>query len=184
MTAIPNFVSEMLGCKFHKWTVISYVGRTASDNHRVAVRCDCGNERTTMAAHVKYGKSKDCGCGRKKSVGALFTKHGFLSNYGQHKPSEYAIWSSMLARCYNPKNQNYPWYGGSGITVCDRWRHGENGETGFACFYKDMGPRPTQKHTLDRRNAGDYEPSNCQWLTMKEQCAPGKRRKYGTALLK
>jgi hypothetical protein len=75
----------------------------------------------------------------------------------------------MLQRCYNPNINNYPDYGGRGIEVCDRWRFGENGRTGFQCFLEDMGCPPRGK-SLDRINVnGNYEPSNCRWATIFEQ---------------
>ena len=70
----------------------------------------------------------------------------------------------MLARCYNPKNKRYKDWGGRGITVCDRWRFGEDGKSGFECFLEDMGSKPHPRLTLERRNVnGNYEPSNCYW---------------------
>lgn len=78
----------------------------------------------------------------------------------------------MLRRCYNPNADNYKWYGGRGVQVCDRWRKS------FMAFYKDMGSKPTQKHTLDRIDPyGNYEPSNCRWATPKQQ-ANNTRKKY------
>jgi hypothetical protein len=55
---------------------------------------------------------------------------------------EYLAWQDMLARCYHPTHPDYPQEGGRGIKVCARWRFGEHGKNGFACFLDDMGPMP------------------------------------------
>lgn len=76
----------------------------------------------------------------------------------------------MISRCHNPKDKQYPRYGGRGITVCDRWRFGENGMTGLECFRADLGIRPSLKHSLERiDNEKGYEPSNVKWATSHEQ---------------
>ena len=62
---------------------------------------------------------------------------------------EYKSWNRLIHRCYNPKVQNYHNYGGRGIKVCDRWRFGEDGKHPAACFFEDMGPKPTLEHTID-----------------------------------
>ena len=76
---------------------------------------------------------------------------------------EYQSWFSMTIRCSDPTDRSYANYGARGISVCERWRV-------FADFLVDMGPKPTPKHTLERKdNERGYEPSNCCWITRKEQ---------------
>ena len=68
------------------------------------------------------------------------------------------------ARCSIKKDASYYRYGSRGITVCDRWLNS------FENFYKDLGPRPSDLHSIDRiDNDGNYEPNNCQWATEEEQ---------------
>jgi len=81
---------------------------------------------------------------------------------GKEKPEHY-IWRTMLARCNNPSASGFKYYGGRGIKVCKRWNS-------YANFLSDMGARPSDDHSLDRKNTNaDYKPSNCVWSTRSQQ---------------
>lgn len=87
----------------------------------------------------------------------------------------YGSWANARHRCHNPKNVQFPEYGGRGITMCDRWRED------YDAFYEDMGPRPVGK-TLDRiDNTKGYYPENCRWATPAEQ-QRNTRRNIGIVL--
>lgn len=78
----------------------------------------------------------------------------------------------MLRRCHGgPNVEGWEYYGGRGITVCERWRSEFYGghPGGFERFIEDMGERPDGR-SIDRINVdGDYEPGNCRWATPLEQ---------------
>ena len=87
-----------------------------------------------------------------------------LVNGKSRKLPEYRHWINMKSRCFNPNVPNFKNYGGRGITVCERWKDD------FSAFFADMGPRPSKRHTIDRKeNSGNYEPKNCRWATHSEQ---------------
>lgn len=99
----------------------------------------------------------------RETIGARMYRHGHAT--GRKMSLTYRSWCSMLTRCTNPNFPTYWRYGGRGIKVCDRWRIFEN-------FLADMGERSSAKYSIDRYpdRHGNYEPGNCRWATMKEQC--------------
>ena len=85
------------------------------------------------------------------------------------------MWRRMVARCNNPKDKAYPYYGGRNIKVAKRWLNFNN-------FVSDVGKRPTRNHSLDRfpDNDGDYRPGNTRWATRKQQQANTRKTRYVT----
>lgn len=74
------------------------------------------------------------------------------------------IWLCMRQRCEKPNCSGYRKYGAKGISVCKEWQIFEN----FRDWALTHGYKETL--TLDRINlVGDYEPSNCRWVTAREQ---------------
>jgi len=91
----------------------------------------------------------------------MYSVHG--CTIGGKQTKTYMVWNTMKRRCLNPQNKVYASYGGRGICVCDRWLKS------FAAFLADMGEKP-EGHQIDRiNNDGDYEPSNCRWVSRKTQ---------------
>jgi hypothetical protein len=119
--------------------------------------CTCGNTIDTLEMNLVRGQTNSCGCLHRELASARRTTHGASTT------PEYGVWQSMLNRCRNKSTNSYQYYGGRGIKVCARWRRFEN-------FIADMGPRPTGKHSIERKdNDGDYTPSNCHWASTAEQ---------------
>lgn len=85
--------------------------------------------------------------------------------HGKHNTRLYRIWGNMKGRCYCKSRREYKNYGGRGIKVCDEWQQD------FQAFYDwAMSHGYTDTLTLDRIDVnGNYEPSNCRWITNKEQ---------------
>lgn len=82
---------------------------------------------------------------------------------------EYRAYIRMLHRCYNADYPGYQNWGGRGIDVCPRWRHGPL-SAGYANFLADMGRAPSPSYTLERvKNHLGYSPENCKWATWQEQ---------------
>jgi hypothetical protein len=152
-----------IGDKLGKLTLIReakarYYGKDAQWKRYALFECECGNTKEISVANVVTGNSRSCGCSHLKHM--------------KYKHPLYKVWDCMKQRCYYENAINYHLYGGRGILICDEWRYD------FGCFY-DWSINNGYKKDLviDRvNNDGNYEPSNCQFITQKENNAIGKKR--------
>lgn len=135
-------------------------------------RCLCGNTKIIRPDGLKNGLVVSCGCYRNEISAKRIRKSGKSNpgfkhghSFATKRSPTYYSWDSMISRCTRPSNCNWEYYGGRGITVCDRWQ----GEEGFTNFLKDVGIRPKGK-TIDRvDNNKGYFPENVKWSTQSEQ---------------
>lgn len=159
--------------RFGRWVVLGF-GRFKVDacgRYRPfwECRCDCGKERLVSGQSLTRGVSNSCGCVQRR-----VRSHGFCQGGHAGTNATYKIWNGMKARCQSSKNKAYRFYGGRGITVCERWQKFEN-------FYADMGERPTGLSIERIDNNKGYSPENCCWATMEDQWK--NKRKASTTQL-
>lgn len=155
---------DITGHRFGRLVAIQYA--ESKNGARWLCVCDCGKETITSTRSLRYGSTKSCGCGSKEQAVAN-------TNLGRAKravPYPHArklkdLLSNMMARCMDQKNKRWKNYGGRGIKVCHEWL------VSGRLFYKwatENGYKPGLQ--IDRIDVnGNYEPSNCRFITQKEQ---------------
>lgn len=154
--------SIAIGTRFNRWTVTgnSFMQGKPGKKQRTyyPCECDCGTKADVLAQNLRNGISTSCGCKHRSEFKERVTVHG-----DSHSLLYYR-WRSMRNRCQNPKFNDYDNYGGRGISVCDEWQSYKNFKrwavsSGFA-----------ENLTLDRIDVnGNYEPSNCRWVSQAQQ---------------
>lgn len=96
-------------------------------------------------------------------MGVIYNKkHGYA---GKTKERLYNTWLNIKQRCLNSNNPKYHIYGGKGVSIYSEWKDD------FIKF-KDwaLSNGYSDNLTIDRIDVdGNYEPSNCRWITNKEQ---------------
>lgn len=116
--------------------------------------CNCGVEREISQSAVLRKKAK-CDC-----ISERHKRGGF-----DEKSRLYNIYMGIIKRTTKPYCKDYPNYGARGIKMCDEWLND------YGSFYTWAMNNGYDDHlSIDRMdNNGNYEPSNCRWVTAKEQ---------------
>lgn len=156
---MPAF-KDLTGQQFNNWTVIKRGSNDLQNKIMWICRCSCGSIGEIRGKTLVNNASKGC---RKCMSRRTNSKSPLAWRHGLSKTPTYKIWAYMIARCHNPRDTGYQYYGARGIKVCKRWRDD------FLNFLQDMGERP-ENLTIDRiDNYKDYQKDNCRWATWTEQ---------------
>lgn len=163
-----------VGQQFGRLTVLERLPRNDGHTSWWKCRCSCGKEKDVRGTCLTQGFTKSCGCLRREGL----QKHGYQMMYkhGGYGTPLYKVWRGMIQRCRNKTNPSYHLYGERGIRVCDEW------ENDFASFREwAMANGYEEGLSIDRIDVnGNYEPSNCRWLTMREQQSNKRNNVYVT----
>lgn len=163
------------GATYNDLTVEDPTPKGVRSHRKVLCRCVCGNPFWAEPRRLLNNYTKDCGCKKGARIAAAKTTHGHGgSRRTKTRPSKtYNAWCSMWERCNNPNNSQSKNYSERGISVCSRWEK-------FEDFLSDMGESPPGM-ILDREDVnGNYEPTNCRWVTPLVSARNKRNTQYAT----
>ena len=164
-------VCGLMEQRFGKLTVIGhaepYISPKGHKAERWLCRCDCGKEKVVLRGHLCSGATISCGCYQAAITSKRNTTHGYTNE------KLYDLYRGIVTRCYNPNHEDYQGYGKKGIKMCDEWKNDYQvfRDWAYANGYKEeILPNGRSKWTIDRIDVnGNYEPSNCRWITLQAQ---------------
>ena len=90
-------------------------------------------------------------------------------------PDLYGVWCSMKSRCENPNRVKFKDYGHRGIKVCEEWHDSWE----FVKWALSNGySKGLQLDRIDNNHG--YSPSNCRWVTPKQNSRNRRNNKFLT----
>lgn len=159
---MPRNFNDLTGKKFERLTVLYRDADHIFKSGRKVVmwkcKCECGKECSVATTSLSSGLTKSCGCLNYEKKCDTKNKH---RKFKYRNMVLYNRWRGMKKRCYVKSSTSYSSYGGRGIEVCDEWK---NNFGAFQDWALKNGYKP--ELSLDRIDVnGNYEPSNCRWVT-------------------
>lgn len=146
------------GDVYGRLTVVNAQPVRMGGHLKILCQCECGAEKLIGLWDVAHGGIRSCGCLVAEQIRTLNLKHG------DEGTRLYSIWHGINARCKIPSAGPYSRYGGRGIAVCPEW---SESFVAFRDWAISAGYEPELQ--IDRiDNDGDYEPTNCRWVTPME----------------
>ena len=104
-----------------------------------------------------------CGCARYELTSKSNAIHGD-SNSNAEYYNLWSTWRNMRDRCNRSTNQDYQYYGGKGIVVCNEW----NDYLEFKKWSILNSYEPNKNLQIDRIDSNkNYSPDNCRWVDAK-----------------
>ena len=161
---IRHNIKNMKGQKFGRLLVLEFAEVRRRNAHWKCL-CDCGKEVIVAGSRLRNGTSKSCGC---LTIEASKSR-GYSNAQGYSSTKLYTVWNGMKHRCEDPKSKSYRFYGQRGVSICDEWK---NDFSAFRKWAYESGyvEDVFGVYTLDRIDPyGNYEPSNCRWISIAEQ---------------
>lgn len=186
--------STAIGTKHGRLTIIEELRKYVNDGVRgrglVKCQCDCGNQIIVSRKRIYSAEYKgvilNCGCIKRERAAQAKAKADAkreemrmldekrkaerLAELEKTKEERYIRkrlfmrLQGMIRRCYDTKHSHFKSYGGKGVKVCDEWRTNRGA---FIKWALANGFKPELE--IDRIDSdGDYCPSNCRWITRRE----------------
>lgn len=157
-------VDDLTGRRFGRLTVLSRAENRNGVTYWLC-KCDCGNEKEIRASHLKDGGTTSCGCYCEEVREEFYKIRDARPRSTRKQERLYRIWKGLRSRCNNKNYPKHSRYGGRGITVCKEW----DDYLVFKIWALENGY--SDELQIDRiDNDGNYGPSNCRWVTSKQNC--------------
>lgn len=152
---MPKF-QDLTGKQFGDLSVIGLGERYSNGKIAWECKCKCGRIVRRITFDLTHNRHTCClSCSSKNKN----------TTHGQSRSKLFYIWMGIKGRCCNPRNKSFHNYGGRGIEICDEWKNS------FELF-QDWAINNGYEEglSIERMDVdGNYEPSNCCWITMQEQ---------------